>query len=212
MQATAIIATSLISYLFGSISFAILVGYLFLKKDIRTVGSGNAGTTNVLRNCGAGAAVLCLLADLCKGILPVLLGKYLFALVGLDPVYGAYLAGFFAVLGHLFPVYFKFKGGKGMVTSAAAMLIIDPVATLICLLIFIVVVLTSRYVSLASITVAFCYPFATYFVKSFNGNPQALCIALCSAVFAVLVIFMHRSNIVRLLKGEENRFGRKKGK
>jgi len=212
MTALVIIFTSLVSYLFGSISFAVLVGYLFLKKDIRTVGSGNAGTTNVLRNCGAGAAALCLLGDLTKGILPVLLGRYLFTLVGLDPVYGAYLAGFCAVLGHLFPVFFKFKGGKGMVTSAAAMLVIDPKATIACLAVFLLIVLVSRIVSLASISVALLYPFATYYVYSSNNDPRALSVALCASVFAALVIYMHRSNIVRLLKGEENRFGKKKGK
>ncbi|MBQ1234191.1 MAG: glycerol-3-phosphate 1-O-acyltransferase PlsY [Oscillospiraceae bacterium] len=211
MTALSIVLTAIVSYLFGSVSFAILVGYLFLKKDIRTVGSGNAGTTNVLRNCGKVAAGLCALGDLLKGILPVLAGKMVFAHLGLPPVYGAYLAGFCAVLGHLFPIFFRFKGGKGVMTSAAVMLVIDPIATLIGLVIFIVVTFTTRYVSVGSITVAFCYPFATYFVNKISGNPLALSIAGCAAVFAVLVIYMHRSNIQRLINGTENRFGKKKG-
>ncbi len=211
MTALSIVLTAIVSYLFGSISFAILVGYLFLKKDIRTVGSGNAGTTNVLRKWGKVAAGMCALGDLLKGILPVLAGKAVFAYIGLPPVYGAYLAGFCAVLGHLFPIYFRFKGGKGVMTSAAVMLVIDPIATLIGLIIFIVVTFTTRYVSVGSITVAACYPFATYFVNKFSGNPLALPIAGCAAVFAVLVIYMHRSNIQRLINGTENRFGKKKG-
>ena len=96
-------------------------------------------------------------------------------------------------------------------TSAAVMLVIDPIATLIGLVIFIVVTFTTRYVSVGSITVAFCYPFATYFVNKISGNPLALSIAGCAAVFAVLVIYMHRSNIQRLINGTENRFGKKKG-
>ena len=99
-----------------------------------------------------------------------------------------------------------------MVTSAAAMLVIDPKATIACLAVFLLIVLVSRIVSLASISVALLYPFATYYVYSSNNDPRALSVALCASVFAALVIYMHRSNIVRLLKGEENRFGKKKGK
>lgn len=209
MNVVVFVCVALFSYLFGSLSFAILVGRAFLHEDIRNHGSGNAGMTNILRTCGKKAALLCALGDISKGVIPVLVGQTAFAALGLPSVYGAYLAGCFAVLGHIFPLYFHFKGGKGVLTSAAIMALIDPISTLICFGIFLVVVLSCRIVSVSSITVAVCYPITTYFVSNAQGK-NGLAISLCAAFFGVLIIYMHRTNIVRLIHGQENKFGKKK--
>ncbi|WP_243562754.1 glycerol-3-phosphate 1-O-acyltransferase PlsY [Neobittarella massiliensis] len=200
----------LFSYLLGSISFAVLVGKLFLKDDVRKYGSHNAGMTNVLRTAGKKAAVFTAVGDLGKGMLSVVVGRLVFAhILHAEPMYGAYLAAYCAILGHIFPIYFHFKGGKGVLTSAGAAVLIDPVSVAITALIFAAVTFTSKIVSLGSVVMAICYPVVTYFVSlAFGRDPVPL--TVCAVIFAAIIIFMHRSNIGRLIRGEELGFGKKK--
>ena len=140
------------AYLLGSLSFSIIVTRLLYHKDIRTFGSGNAGMTNVLRTFGKGAAALTIVGDIGKGILAVLLAKWAFgAFTAADPIYGAYIAAFCAVLGHVYPVYFGFKGGKAVSVATGTIIAIKPVLILPLLAVFFIVFLCSKMVSLASI-------------------------------------------------------------
>ena len=211
--ALAVVFTAGLSYLLGSISWAIIVTRLFSHQDIRECGSGNAGMTNVLRTLGKGPAALTLIGDFSKGILAVVLGRLLFTYVGnVSSEYvmvGAYLAGFCAILGHLFPVYFGFRGGKGILTSAGVILVLDPPVLVAILAVFLIVVAFTRIVSLGSISAAVCAPIFTYIFHTIQGRP-AMVDTLCILAIAVLVIFMHRANIKRLINGTENRFGSKK--
>ena len=211
--AIAAVLTALAAYLLGSISFAIIITRLFSGKDIRDSGSGNAGMTNVLRTLGKLPAALTLLGDFSKGILSVVLGKMFFTYIGKVPaeyvMVGAYLAGLCAILGHLFPLYFGFRGGKGILTSAGVILILDPLVFVGILLVFLIVALTTRIVSLGSISAAVSAPVFTYLLHSIQHRP-ALVDTLCILAIALLVIWMHRANIKRLLNGTENRFGSKK--
>ncbi|ERJ00052.1 glycerol-3-phosphate 1-O-acyltransferase PlsY [Oscillospiraceae bacterium 52-8] len=215
MTATQILwmaGVALVSYLLGSVSWAVIVGKVFLKDDVRKYGSGNAGMTNVLRTAGKGAAALVAVGDFSKGAISVLLGRLVFQYaLGLDPIYGAYLGGYFAVLGHIFPLYFHFKGGKGVLTSAGAAVLIDPISVALTAVVFAAVTFTSKIVSLGSIVMALCYPVITYFVSRALGR-DPVTVTICAVIFAAIIVFMHRSNIGRLLRGEENRFGKKKEK
>lgn len=204
-----------LAYLLGSLDFGIIVSKLIYQQDIRQFGSGNAGMTNILRTFGKRAAAVVLCGDVLKGAAAVVLGRLFFEIFapGTAPLYGAYLAAFGALMGHLFPLYFGFKGGKGVSVAAGAILAIQPVIVLGLLAVFLAVFLCSRIVSLSSITVAALYPVFTWVYFHFwgDGSSSPWLNALCAAVLAVLVIYMHRSNIQRLRNGTEYRFGQKKG-
>ena len=190
-------------YLLGSMNFAIIISKTKYKSDIRGYGSGNAGMTNMMRTFGKTAAALTLLGDALKAILSGVIG---YALLG---IYGAYIAGLFCILGHMFPVYYKFKGGKGVVTAYASILMCDPVVFLILLLIFVIIVAFTKYISLGSVMCMLLYPvILDRMHKIVYGATGAYVII---AIFnAALIIFMHRENIKRLLKGKENKFSFKK--
>ena len=200
-----------IPYLVGSISFGVLVSVVLHKDDVRKHGSGNAGTTNALRTYGGKTATLVLLGDLLKGTL----GAYLGTLILPSPI-GAYVGGLAVIIGHLWPVFFKFKGGKGVATTAGALLIINPVVVGVLVIPFVAILLGTKYMSLASITVAMGYPVATFFYNTIMNktgqlNPKEGVISLLmSILIGLLVIFMHRANIKRLLNGTENKLGTKK--
>ncbi len=202
------------AYLLGSLNFAIIVSHLFFHKDIRQFGSGNAGMTNILRTFGKPAAAAVLTGDVLKGTCSVLLGKLIFACLAPQAgiLIGAYLAATGAILGHLFPVYFGFKGGKGVSVATGAILAIEPMIAGGLLVTFLVVIFCSRIVSLASITAAVSYPIYTFLYFRFfdqeYGHPWLN--TLFAAVLAALVIYMHRANIQRLRNGTEYRFGDKK--
>ncbi|MDD3430242.1 MAG: glycerol-3-phosphate 1-O-acyltransferase PlsY [Oscillospiraceae bacterium] len=198
------------AYLLGSLSFSIIVSKLMFHQDIRTFGSGNAGMTNVLRTFGKKAAAITIVGDIGKGVAAVLLAKLLFGTItGLDGVYGAYIAAFCAVLGHLYPVYFKFKGGKGVSVAAGTILAIQPPLFPVLLAIFLVVFFISKMVSLSSISAAVAYPVITYFYALKTGL-SPLVTTVLAAVMGGLVIFMHRSNIGRIKNGTEYKFFQKK--
>ncbi len=205
--ATAI--TALIAYLLGSISFAIIVSKVYAHDDIRKYGSKNAGMTNILRTYGKLPAFFTLLGDFLKGVLAVVIGRWIFSTMGITAFDAGYVAGFFALLGHLYPVYFGFKGGKGVLTSLGIILVVNPLVFFILLIIFLPILFITKIVSLISITGALLYPVITLVVDLCLRKP-ALFDVLFAALFSVIVIYKHKDNIRRLLNGTEKRIGDKK--
>ncbi|MDR1674193.1 MAG: glycerol-3-phosphate 1-O-acyltransferase PlsY [Oscillospiraceae bacterium] len=211
---TGIILTAVTAYLLGSLNCAIITVRLMFKEDIRTKGSNNAGLTNTLRCYGKIPAVLTLIGDLAKGIIAVLIGKMIFLILGFGwPVtqelsFIGYLAGLFAVVGHVFPVFHKFKGGKGVLVCASVLIVIDPMLFFIMILSFVLVAFFTRYVSVGSIAAALIYPFAVFFTQ-YTVQKMELQFAVINcaivAVTAAVLIVMHRGNIKRLIAHTENR-------
>lgn len=193
------ILSLIIGYLLGSINASIIISKL-RGDDIRRHGSGNAGATNTLRTYGKGIAAVVTLFDVLKGIAAVLIARYI-----LKSEEAALCAGLGAVLGHNFPLYFGFKGGKGILTSFAVILMLSPLSALCALAVAIVLMAVTRYVSLGSVMAAVCVPIFTLIFEKGNGKVFALMLAL-----ALLAIFRHRGNIMRLIKGTERKLGEKK--
>jgi glycerol-3-phosphate acyltransferase PlsY len=185
-------------YLLGSVSFALWLVRWRTGSDIRTVGSGNAGATNVLRAHGRGLAVAVALLDIGKGTAAVLFVR----LVTADPRYAA-AAGLAAVLGHVFPLFSGFRGGKGVATAVGAFLALAPLATVICLAVFLLIVAVSRYVSLGSVVAIVLLPPAAGLL---SHAPRAVVVA--AAATALVVVFKHVDNLKRLARGEERKLGR----
>lgn len=192
------------AYLLGSLSFAIIVSKVTLGKDIRNYGSGNAGLTNAYRTMGAKKTLFVLLGDIAKGAAAVSVG---WALGG--PV-GKLTAGIFVILGHMFPLYFGFKGGKGVAVAAGTILAAAPRVFVALLVVFVVVVSISRIVSLTSITCAVCYPIFTAVDCVLAGSSHTVFNTVCALVMAAIVVWLHRTNIQRLKNGTEYKFGSKK--
>ncbi len=212
----AILFSILAGYLLGSVNFSIILSRMRYRDDIRRHGSGNAGMTNTLRTYGKLSAVLVLLGDAAKGFLAGWIGLELGGPVTM------YLAGLFAVAGHMFPIFFGFRGGKGVATAAGFILYSSLPVCLGLAVVFLAVVFFSRYVSLGSVTVAALYPFAIVFMNLPPSwwqevgwvtllRPSLWVILLCAFLMAALVLWAHRSNIRRLLAGTENKLGQKKG-
>jgi len=201
-----------VAYLIGSIPFGYILVRLFKKQDIRATGSGNIGATNVARTApGLGIATLVL--DALKGFLPVwFIGRYILISYNADVTGGAVLislAALFAVAGHIFPVWLGFRGGKGVATATGVFLVLCPQAVGLSLLVFLVVLVVTRYVSLASILATACFPlFAYALLRSASWNTKP--VLLASVVISILIIVKHHENIRRLFNGTENKFGRKK--
>jgi glycerol-3-phosphate acyltransferase PlsY len=212
----AIVFSALLSYLLGSCNSAILVVRLLKHKDIREYGSHNAGLTNTLRCFGKKCAALTLIGDLGKGILAVWLSRLLCVLLhtGLtaqqDILFIGYIAGIFAILGHVYPIYYHFKGGKGVLVGVSVFLGIDWKVFLTLIVIFLIVVVISKYVSLGSIIASACCPFATFFYQYIQRGDLPMWYlwlnTAMSALMAGWVIWMHRSNLKRLRDGNENKF------
>jgi glycerol-3-phosphate acyltransferase PlsY len=195
-------------FMLCGINTAIVVTKIKSGEDIRKLGSGNAGLTNTLRTQGKWAALFVLLGDLIKGIASILLVEWAFYLLtGGIPFWVPYAAGIFAVLGHVFPVYYGFHGGRGVLVTAAVMYAIDPITVTLLILIFIGVIAVTRYVSLASCIAATLYPISVLIAGFLRGQPiyQTVITAVISAGIGAMLIFMHRDNIKRLLKGRENK-------
>ena len=197
------------AYLLGSVSFAVVVSKGLYHQDVRQFGSGNAGMTNILRTYGKKAAALTLAGDFLKGIAAVVIGRLIFAAMGVTLFDGAYVGGLFAILGHLYPVYFGFRGGKGILTSIGIIAVINPLVFVGLLIFGVPLIFLTKIVSVGSLAGAVCYPILTLLVDSFQGGISWLDFSF-SVVIALLVIWMHRANIKRLLNGTENRFGGKK--
>lgn len=198
------------AYLIGSLSFGIIISKLFYHKDIRNFGSKSAGMTNMLRTFGKAPAIATFICDVGKGIVAVALAKKL--LCGdADPLVCGYVAAVFSILGHMFPIYFKFRGGKGVATALGVTTALAWQTFPIVMIPFVIIVAVSKMISLGSIISAVILPIATYFVYYFwypECSPVVPTVA--TAVIALLIIFMHRSNIKRIAHGEENKLGSKK--
>lgn len=195
----------IIPYFIGSLNFAIIISKLLYKEDIRTYGSGNGGMTNMLRTYGKTAAALTLLGDVLKAVISVVIGRVIFGMVG------GYAAGLGCMLGHVYPCYYNFKGGKGVLVAAATILTMNPVLFVILLIIFVAMVALTKYISVGSITAAFFYPI--FLDKLGTGSSVYLfdkIAVLISVITAILIIFWHRSNIKRLSTGTESKLSFKK--
>ena len=209
-------AVLLASYLLGSVNTAIIISKLLYHDDIRKHGSGNAGMTNMLRTYGKKAALLTLVGDLMKTVLSVGICGTLFGFCyirGMSVNFLPYVAGLLAAIGHVFPCYYRFKGGKGVLVISTMALTLTPAVFLALLLLFVLVVALWKYISLGSVTVAVLYPVALnfYFRAVLNGMPDGP-IMLCSMVAAVLIVWCHRENLRRINDRTENKFsfGKKK--
>lgn len=193
-----IILFGCLSYLFGSIPSGYLLFRLKNKGDIRHYGSQSIGATNVLRTTGWKLAIPVAILDILKGFFPAFLGLKLFEDSRLALVFG-----FCAVVGHCYPIYLKFKGGKGVATTVGVYAAIAFVPLLLMMAVFVCVTAITRYVSLGSILGVLSFPFFSYF---FQGETELL---FLSAVVFLLITFKHRGNIQRLVKGNERKFGEK---
>lgn len=190
----------ILSYLVGSIPIGILISKRYSSIDIRKAGSGNIGATNVARVVGKKAGFITLIGDMAKGALPVLT---FLIFVGADTWQKqtiVALAGFCAFLGHLFPVFLKFKGGKGVATATGIFLILSPTAVLVATLIFFIVVWLWRYVSLASLSASISMPIL---IGLFTDKKVYVFLAIA---ISLLIFYKHKDNIKRLLSGTENKF------
>lgn len=198
---------ALLAYLLGSIPVGYLLVRLVRKQDIRTFGSGNIGATNVLRSGGKGLGAATFVLDAVKGSLAVALGAWLAAplMPGVPQRSVEALAALFAVLGHMFPIWLRFRGGKGVATGFGVFLVAAPLAALAAIGVFAAVFALTRYVSLSSILGAASFPFFAWFFPR-NGPRPAFFMAVQIAV-ALLIIVKHHPNIRRLLAGTEHRFG-----
>ena len=192
-----------IPYFLGSINPAILISKIFYHDDIRLHGSGNAGSTNMLRTYGAKAAVFTMLLDFLKAIVATVIGTLLLGYNGMA------IGGLFVGVGHMFPIYYKFKGGKGVACFAMVGLVMHPFVFLALVVTFLIVAIGTRFVSMASVTAAFMFPL---YVRAFVPHNN-LCMASAVAA-ACLVIYMHRENLERIWNHKEARleFGKKKKK
>ncbi len=220
--------TAIAAYLIGSISFSIIFTKHFAHIDVRDVGSGSAGATNVNRAAGFKASFLTFVCDLGKCIASVLLGRLIFTLfigvfVYLDTpmilrFYGSYIAGFFCMIGHIFPLYFGFRGGKGVTTYAALILMIDWRICLVEVVIFLVLFLSTKMVSLGSVTALALHPIITFiFTYLIDFRTQTsiwgavriyYVITSCAfaLAFAAVIVYKHRTNIKRILNGTESKY------
>lgn len=198
MTVLKIVAICIIGYLIGSISSAITMGKIY-GIDIKKVGSGNAGATNVARCIGKWQSVVVFLFDFFKGAIAVFIASLIWKEC-------AVVAGLFAVLGHNFPIYYGFKGGKGVSTTFGILLAIDWRIGLIIGAAVVVLLFATKIMSLSNLICFAFLPLTTYFINPGEGNINVY----ITAVFAVLIYFTHRSNIKRLLNGTENKLGKKK--
>src|ERR1700730_5785384 len=189
-----------VSYLLGSIPFGYVLVRIFKHEDVRVSGSGNIGATNVARKSPA-LGIATLLLDAAKGLAAVLVARVLFS--GVHPQLIMTTAAFFAVGGHLFPVWLKFRGGKGVATSLGAFILLTPKSILCMVVLFLIIAVAFRYVSLGSISVAAAFPLLAWALHEYVDSRQLVLIALVSA----LVIWRHRQNIGRLAAGTESKLG-----
>ena len=209
------IIIGMIAYLIGSINFSILISKKVAGFDLREKGSGNAGTTNVLRTVGKGAAAITLILDILKGVVAIyvaiLYGKIITGITGspIDASMLVQVAGIFVILGHTYPIYFGFKGGKGVATSLGILITTNYQIGLICLVFALILIALTKMVSVGSLAAAILFPVLTLFLGKENfivpGN-----YFIYSIIIAAIVIFNHRANIKRLINGNENKLSFKK--
>jgi glycerol-3-phosphate acyltransferase PlsY len=211
MLTVKIIVAIVLAYLFGSIPTSVWIGRGFYNVDVRTKGSGNAGATNTIRVLGYKAGIPVLILDILKGWFAVYLGVFFhFSEFSFpDPVDLRIMLAVAAVIGHVFPIYVGFKGGKGIATLLGVGIALFPMASLIAVGVFIIVLLISGYVSLSSISATLAFPFIEIFLL---GHQEYVSLMILSAAVAVFVPITHLKNIKRLLRKEETKFKIKKDK
>jgi glycerol-3-phosphate acyltransferase PlsY len=228
-----LILGAFVSYLLGSVNSALIFTKLFKTRDVREVGSGNAGMTNAFRAGGKVVGILTLLGDLLKVFLAVWFGRLLlFPLIVsfapdqqlaetiFHPMLAAYFCGFCCFIGHIYPIFFGFKGGKGVVTAVGTVLMVDWRLFILTFGTFLIILFITKIVSISSIIAAISYPIGTFTLYGFSHAPGSgfelgfwnlrLTETLITVLFAALIIFNHRSNIGRLLRGEEHKIGKRR--
>ena len=204
---------AIIAYLIGSINFSVIFSKKFAGFDVREKGSGNAGSTNMLRSVGKGAAALTLLCDVLKGVVAILIAIGIGNLVqSADKGLLVQIAGIAVVIGHTFPIFFGFKGGKGVATSLGILLMTNWQIGLICLVFALVLMALTQMVSLGSCAAAVLFPVLTLFIKEHYIVAEGGNYFIYSVILAVIVLYNHRSNIKRMLNGTENKLSFKKQK
>ena len=218
----ALLLTALAAYLLGSTNWAIINTRVFAHKDIRQMGSGNAGATNVLRSQGIGLAILTLIGDIGKGVLAAYMGGWIMAAVQLSPgedpmltrealtFVGHYVAGLFVVLGHLYPVFHHFRGGKGVAATMGLLFVLDWRMALMCVGLFLLTVVVSRMVSLGSVLAMSYVPVLTFVFRRWVDDMSFAAVVFCTVLaglVAVIVVFKHGSNMRRIAEGRESRIG-----
>ncbi|NOY77528.1 MAG: glycerol-3-phosphate 1-O-acyltransferase PlsY [Calditrichaeota bacterium] len=201
-----------VSYLLGSFPTSIIFGKLFRGIDIRNYGSGNAGGTNAFRVMGWKIGISVMIIDVAKGVLAtVLVSQIRIDSISLAPVYLQIIAGFSAVIGHIWTIFAGFHGGKGVGTAAGMLIGLYPIAFIFVFIIFLIVLFTTRYVSVSSMTAAISLPIVLLVLDAL-GRPYKPPLLILSLIIAILIVFTHRSNIKRLMAGNENRVTFKKKK
>ncbi len=218
-----ILIAAIIAYLIGSINTSIITTKIVAHKDIRTMGSGNAGFTNVLRSVGKGPAIVTFVGDFLKGVVSILIAYLL--LIGFDgekislvKQYAFYIAGLACVLGHMYPIFYGFKGGKGVVTTASVMLMTDWRTLVTALIVFAIIFLSTKVISKCALVNAAVYPIATFCFRYFidyKMNPSNSLVFVFFSTFitliiAVMVIYRHKDNIKRIINGTEKKITAKK--
>lgn len=197
----------IISYVLGSVNCGIIISKLIHKKDIRAFGSGNAGATNVYRTFGAKSGVIVLFGDMAKGVITILLAQLAIKYFGAAD-YTLYFAGLLCVLGHMFPVFFRFKGGKGVATTTGIILFTEPLVFIIVFIVFFLIAFLFKYISLASIVAAAAYTLGVMVLVSVKEPVLEMLIIriIVSFIIGSLIIFSHRENIKRIKDGTEKKF------
>lgn len=203
----AYIIMAIIAYAIGSINFSVIISRKYAGFDVREKGSGNAGTTNMLRSVGKKAAAITLICDILKGVVSILIAVIIGNIIrNMDKALLVQIAGIAVVLGHTFPIFFEFKGGKGVATSLGVLLMTNWQIGLICLVFAIVIMAFSKMVSMGSVGAAILFPVLTLFIRNhFIVEATGLKYFFFSIVLAAIVAFNHRENIKRILNGTENK-------
>ena len=205
------VITAIISYLIGSINFSVILSKKIAGFDVREKGSGNAGSTNMLRSVGKKAATLTLICDILKGVVAILIAMLIGWIFNVEnKSLLVQISGIAVVIGHTFPIFFGFKGGKGVATSLGILIMTNWQIGLICLVFGIVLIILTRMVSLGSCTAAVLFPVLTLFITENYIVTQGSGYFIYSIILAVIVLFNHRSNIKRILEGKENKISFKK--
>ena len=205
------IIVAIIAYLIGSINFSVILSKKVAGFDVREKGSGNAGTTNMLRSVGKKAAAITLICDILKGVVAILIAMLIVNIVNsTNSALLVQIAGIAVIIGHTFPIFFKFKGGKGVATSLGVLIMSNWQIGLICLVFALILMALTKMVSVGSIAAAILYPVLTLFIPDnyiVQGN-----YVIYSIILAVLIVFNHRENVKRLLNGTENKISFKNTK
>ncbi len=201
------IIVAIIAYAIGSINFSVIISKKMAGFDVREKGSGNAGTTNMLRSVGKKAAAITLLCDILKGVVAILIALLVGNIVkNVDRAVLVQIAGILVVVGHTFPIFFEFKGGKGVATSLGVIMMINWQIGLICLVFALVIMAFSKMVSMGSVGAAILFPILTLFINTnFIVESSGMKYFVFSVILAAIVIFNHRANIKRIANGTENK-------